>query len=162
MYFDASVVFVTKSPLLFRLAVAILWRGIVPCFPCHSHRALCNVYPSLSCSFWTEVEGKNFWYHYNYDRIEIRSFSTKIGCELMCMTCDRSNFLPWCKNRKLTILKFRLLFSSSPELSTMLDFSFFSPIWVSGFLDINNLKFKYSEKATKIWKNLPLSFDINK
>ena len=26
MYFDAAVVFVTKSSLLFKLAVAILWR----------------------------------------------------------------------------------------------------------------------------------------
>jgi hypothetical protein len=28
MYFDAAVVFVTKSSLLFRLAVAILWYGL--------------------------------------------------------------------------------------------------------------------------------------
>ena len=28
MYFDAAVVFVTKSSLFFRLAVAILWRAV--------------------------------------------------------------------------------------------------------------------------------------
>ena len=30
MYFDAAVVFVTKSSLLFRLALAILWAVINP------------------------------------------------------------------------------------------------------------------------------------
>ena len=30
MYFDASVVFVTKFSLLFRLAVAILWKDKMP------------------------------------------------------------------------------------------------------------------------------------
>ena len=29
MYFDAAVVFVTNSSLLFRLAVAILWMGLL-------------------------------------------------------------------------------------------------------------------------------------
>ena len=36
MYFDAAVVFVTKSPLLFRLAVAILWSFEL--FVCYLNR----------------------------------------------------------------------------------------------------------------------------
>jgi hypothetical protein len=36
MYFDAAVVFVTKSSLLFRLAVAILWKGTKKT-RCHFH-----------------------------------------------------------------------------------------------------------------------------
>ena len=32
MYFDAAVVFVTKSSLFFRLAVAILWRCLCLCY----------------------------------------------------------------------------------------------------------------------------------
>ena len=52
MYFDAAVVFVTKSSLLFRLAVAILCGIIIHTYHIHSYKT-CGYYFFVGSS--TEV-----------------------------------------------------------------------------------------------------------
>ena len=50
MYFDVVVVFVTSQTLLFRLALAILWLGMVGLFwQNRRHRRAAAVHPITTC-----------------------------------------------------------------------------------------------------------------